>query len=149
NRGNFRWTLANDAGTIVNNRSFVNSDAQSIGDPILRLSPGSYTLTVSANAEEIGTAPFRILDLSGATALTLGTEVSGALNPANSTHAYAFNVSAEGKYFYDRISSSGMPNGWVRLFDSHGRQLISGGFDGDVGPLRLVPGRHLFLVEGY
>ncbi|HUS33922.1 MAG TPA: CARDB domain-containing protein [Verrucomicrobiae bacterium] len=149
NRSNFRWTLANNIGTVVNLRSFSGSDAQSFSDPILRLGPGDYTLTVSANADEVGTVMFRFLNLSAATTLTPGTEISAALNPANSTHAYAFNVATAGEYFYDRISSSAMPNGWLRLFDSHGRQLISGGFDSDAGPLNLLPGRHLLLVEGY
>lgn len=149
NRGSFRWNLVNSVGTVLSDRSFGSSDAQNVSDPILRLAAGNYTLTVTANADEVGTAMFRFLDLGAATALTPGAEVSGALNPANSTHAYSFNVASEGKYFYDRIASSGMPNGWMRLIDSHGRQVLSRGFDSDAGPLSLLPGRHLLLVEGY
>lgn len=149
NRNDFRWSLVNSVGTVVNNRPFGSSDAQNNAAPVLRLNAGNYTLTVSASGDEVGTVAFRFLDLGAATALTPGTEITGAVNPANSTHAYAFNVAAEGEYFYDRISSSAMPNGWVRLIDANGRQVISGGFDGDVGPLRLLPGRYLLLIEGY
>ncbi|HEY6226602.1 MAG TPA: CARDB domain-containing protein, partial [Verrucomicrobiae bacterium] len=149
NRGNFHWTLANSTGVVVNNRSFSSSDAQSIAESVLHLLPGNYTLTVSANADEIGSGIFRFLDLnSSAVPLTPGTEVSGALNPANSTQVYSFTVAAEGKYFFNRTASSGMSSGWVRLIDPHSHQLISGSFDSDVGPLKLLPGKYRLLVEG-
>ena len=42
------WTLKGPSGTVVANRSFASSDAQSVGNPTVALPAGGYTLTIQA-----------------------------------------------------------------------------------------------------
>jgi len=58
--------------------------------------PGDYVLRVSVpnSSTFAGAYSFRMLDLSNATAVAPGTEVTATLNPANSTNAYRFSATA-------------------------------------------------------
>ena len=118
----------------MNQRNFVSSDAQNSGNPVLTLTPGAYTLTIIESSDNTGTLPFRLLNLSAASPLTVGTDVSGTLDPANSSQFYKFTLASAGKYFYNFKTSSGIPNAWLRLIDAHGRFLVSGSLGNDVGP---------------
>ncbi|HZR18708.1 MAG TPA: CARDB domain-containing protein [Verrucomicrobiae bacterium] len=134
---------------MINNRSFNGSDAQNVGNPVINVPAGAYTLTVSATGDSTSGYQFRLFDLATATSLTPGTVVNGLLNPANSTVAYKFTVSSHGKFIYDFLSSSGLPDAYVRLFDAVGNMPISTGLGSIVGPLVLPAGNYTLLVEGY
>jgi len=143
------WSLDGPTGNIVNSRNFNSSDAQNIGNPLLSLAAGNYTLTVAANSDSTGGYQFRLFDIATAAPLTLGTVVNGTLNPANSTMAYQFSLATPTKVLYDYQSSSGLPNTYVRLFDSYGNVPITTGLNNVVGPQILPAGTYTLLVEGY
>lgn len=149
NAPNLRWSLDGPLGNVVNSRAFTASDSQTIGNPVLKLISGAYTLTVVANGDSTGAYQFRLFDLATAASLTPGTVVNGTLNPANSTVAYQFTVAAPGKFLYDPLSSSGLPDAYVRLLDTVGNVPISAIFSSIVGPLVLPAGSYTLLVEGY
>ncbi len=102
NSGTFQWSLTGPTGTVISNRLFNNSDALELNaDPVLALPPGDYTLTVVGSGQTTGAYSFRLSDLAEAAPLTPGTQVSGTLNPANSTAIYKFNlVIAGARRFY-------------------------------------------------
>ena len=149
NNYNLRWSLDGPAGNVVNSRSFTSSDSQNVGNPVLALPAGSYTLTVTANADGTGGYQFRLFDLATAAPLTPGTVVNGTLNPANATVAYQFALAAPGKVYYDYLSSSGLPDTYVRLVDAYGNVPIATYLGLGVGPVALLAGTYTLLVEGY
>src|SRR5262249_35456944 len=60
---NFDWRLDATWGEVVDWRAFGSSDSQEIGNPLLALTPGDYTLTVAANNFSFtGNFLFRLLD---------------------------------------------------------------------------------------
>ena len=149
NDGSFRWTLDGPAGRVVNNRGFTGSDAQSISEPLLMLSPGSYRLTVSASADGTGSYRFRLFDIATATPLTPGVLVSGGINPGNETDAYRFTASIGDRFSFNWITQTDIPNSYWRLFDPFGNRLFGSG-TADAGTIRLLAtGTYTILVEGY
>src|SRR2546427_12346981 len=58
------------------------------------------------------TAPysFRLLNVAGATSLTIGTAVSGTLDPANETDLYQFEATGGNRVYFDAQAQSGAPN---------------------------------------
>src|SRR5687767_6058596 len=46
NVSTLRWSLVGPPGTFVSERPFASSDSQSIGDPIIPLPAGDYTMTI-------------------------------------------------------------------------------------------------------
>jgi hypothetical protein len=149
NNSYLRWSLDGPAGNVVNLRTFTGSDGLSIGNPVLALPAGSYTLTVVAYGDSVGPYQFRLFDLGTATPLTPGTAVVSPLSPANSTAAYQFTLSAPGKVYYVSLASSGLPNAYVRLLDPYGNFPITTYVGGSVGPVALLAGTYTLMVEGY
>src|SRR5678816_220253 len=149
NNGNLLWSLDGPTGNEVNRRSFNGSDAQSINYPVLALPAGNYTLTVMGNGDTTADYQFRLLDLAAATPLTLGTPVSGPLNPGNSTLMYRFTINAAQKVYYNNQAWTGLNYTQVRLLDPFGHMVINGAFYSDQGPFILnQPGTYTLLVEG-
>lgn len=152
NNGNFVWSLDGPIGNLVNRRSFSGSDAQSIDyrQVLLNLTSGNYTLTVSGNGDTTGSYQFRLFDIGTATTVTLGTPVSGSLNPANSTAIYQFNATAGTKVFYNYLTASGGDNAYLRLASPHGNVILNTGLRTDQPPVMLADsGTYTVLAEGY
>ena len=61
-------------------------------NPVLRLVPGDYTLTVERTGDSTGAYRFAFWKLADAAPLTLGAPVSGTLAPADETDLYRFNA---------------------------------------------------------
>jgi hypothetical protein len=150
NNSSLRWTLDGPTGRLVNNRSFTGSDAQSVSDPLLPLTPGDYTLTVAnANTDSTGGYHFRLFDIATATPFTPGSVVSGSLTPGNETDAYRFTAEAGDRFFFDWVSQTGIPNVYWRLFDPYGSRIF-GNSGSDFGTNRLVAaGIYTLLIEGF
>src|SRR5207244_4487346 len=136
NNPQLHWSLDGPIGNLVNNRSFT-LDAQNIGNPVLALSAGDYTLSVSANGDTTGGYQFRLFDLATANSIAPGTPVSDTLNPANATKAYQFTLATAGEYFFNYQSSSGLNNAWWRLIDPYDNMVFSASLFTDQGPLLL------------
>jgi len=146
NSANIQWSLTGPAGTTVNNAAFSSSDGEAGLSPLI-LPAGAYTLTVSGIGPTTGGYAFRLSDLSTAAPLTPGTAVSATLNPADSTDAYAFNVTAGETFYFGHLTSSAA--GW-RLLDPFGNVVFKTFlFGNDPGRLTLTAtGRYTVLVEG-
>ncbi len=113
------WTLAGPRGTVVTGRSFSNSDSLDFGaSPVLDLVAGDYTLTIDGSGDATGDYGFRLLDLSSAPSLALGTSVSGSLSPGNATVAYRLDGTARDRVGFELISESRNSAGW-RLLDPY------------------------------
>ncbi|MEL7496446.1 MAG: putative Ig domain-containing protein [Planctomycetota bacterium] len=80
NSRDVNWTLAGPSGTVVDSRRFNSSDSFTINDPILDLPVGDYTLTVDAVGNLTGVFDFALLDLSAATAVSLGDKIVDRLD---------------------------------------------------------------------
>jgi RHS repeat-associated protein len=149
NNSGILWSLTGPGGTAVSSRSFAASDGNSfLGDPVLSLPAGSYTLTVAGSGQTTGAYSFRLLDLSQATPLTPGTPVAGTLAPGDSTAVYNFPASAGSSYYF--ASRQGGGSDFWRLIDPYGNVLFGTALSGDGGRLTLTAtGTYTLLVEGY
>lgn len=149
NDASMRWSLAGPRGAVVSDRGFDASDSyERGGDVALELAAGDYTLSVDAVADSTGTYSFRLIDIAQAQELTLGSTVSGQLDPANETDAYRFSVAAGQRFFIDRLSNSG--DIYWRLLDPYGRTVVDRTQMGnDLGEVTLpVDGSYTLLIEG-
>lgn len=146
---NLRWSLSDAGGVLVTNRSFSGSDAQTVGDPLLRLPAGNYDLVVSGSGDEVGTFRFRLFDLATAAVLTPGVAVNGTLNPGNETDAYRFNASAGDRFNFSWITQTGIQNSYWRLIDPFGNRLFSRNTSSAGTNQLLATGTYTVLVEGY
>ncbi|MFN0054155.1 MAG: putative Ig domain-containing protein [Planctomycetales bacterium] len=155
NNSNLNWTLVGPAGTAVSNRSFAGSDAGSLnGNPVLNVVAGTYQLTVAATGSATGAYQFRLWDLAGKegaapTPLTLGTPVSGTLDPVAETHLYTFSIAAPGRFAFDFLDRTGSIN--FRLIDPYGNLVpLATNLDSFFRQaLNLqLPGAYTLLLEG-
>jgi RHS repeat-associated protein len=156
NVGGIQWTLTGPGGTAVSNLSFTASDGgNTTSDPVLSLPAGAYTLTISGTVQATGTGEvqssgayaFRLLDLSTASGLTIGTAVNDTLNPANSTNLYQFTASAGDQYTF--TSHGGTKSQFWRLIGPSGNVVTSALFSSALGPVTLAEsGTYNLAVEG-
>ena len=155
---NLTWTLTGPPGTVINARTFTNSEGASVSTPILALPAGDYTLTIDGVGDVIGAYSFRLVDLATATSLTGGTPVTGSLSPTNETDLYQFTtVAANQVVYFDVQARTGANSAVWRLVDPFGQMLFVNSannatnltFSSDVGPLTLSqPGNYTLLLEG-
>ncbi len=150
NNSSVNWMLTGPRGTVVSSRSFIGSDAASLGGAAaIPLVAGTYSLRING---PVSTGySFRILNIAQATPLTPGTAVSNQLSPANETDLYQFNATAGERFYFDSKSSSGSYTPYWRLLDPYG-QLVFGpdAFYYDKDPLTLAQtGVYTLLIEGY
>ncbi|TAK56497.1 MAG: hypothetical protein EPO25_00385, partial [Gammaproteobacteria bacterium] len=159
----FAWTLSGPRGVEVANRSFYYTDSYNFGagnPTVALLQPGTYQIRVSATSGATGGYSFRVLDLASATAIDLGSQVNGTLNPGNTTAIYSFDATAGEPLYFDIRAL--YPNAsyrvdW-RLLDPYGRQVFgprlfynSGSTSGNPDIEGLMPevtGRYTLLIEG-
>ncbi|PHR92220.1 MAG: hypothetical protein COA78_33630, partial [Blastopirellula sp.] len=144
------WTLTGPTGTLVDRRSFFNSDAGNNGfDPVIDAIAGNYTLTVDGDNDAIGAYDFRLSTLASATEITLGTPFSGDLTPSNETDLYRAHANAGDQLYFDIQANDSIYNGVWRLIDPFGNELFNSYFD-DVDTQTVpVSGTYTLLVEGY
>ncbi len=123
NNSSMRWSLTGPRG-LEGTRGFTGSDSSSYsGNPVMSVPAGDYVLAVWAAGTATGSYGFRLLDLSQATMIELGVEVSGTLSPASATDAYRFTGQAGQRCYFDIQESS--QYGMERLLDPYG-QLVLG-----------------------
>lgn len=154
NNNNLQWSLTGPGGSVVSNRTFNNSDASNNTNPVLALTAGNYVLTVHAPPQATGAYSFRLSDLASAAPVTLNTEISGRLNPGNSTNLYQFTANAGDAYYFESLkfpfalSGSSSTADW-RLVDPYGNILFNVNLGTDAGRLSLpATGTYTLLVEG-
>ena len=150
---NLQVTLTGPSGTIFSNQSLYNDATpyfyyyySSTFNPI-KLTPGSYTLTVTSSGATTGAYAFNLSDLATATTFTPSTAVSDTLNPADSTKAYKFAANAGSMYYFNAQTYTGSQPYW-RLLDPYGNQVFDTSF-GDQTVTISRTGTYTLLVEGY
>ncbi|MBN8490904.1 MAG: LEPR-XLL domain-containing protein, partial [Burkholderiales bacterium] len=153
----FQFSIEGPRGTELGARWFYDSESFELGaDPAIDLPlAGTYRVRVTAPSSGTGDYAFRLLDLSAsAIALTPGTPVDGALNPANETDIYRFQATAGQRLYFDMRALAPNNGDWAswRLYDPSGRTLFGPtGFyvDNDIATLTMpVTGSYTLLVEG-
>ena len=150
---NLTWTLTGPAGNIVS-RNIRSSDSYELGgtNPLLKLGPGDYRITIDGSADTTGAYAFRLRDVRAeASAIGLSTAITGALEPANETDLYQFEVTnASDRFYFDRLTYGDYWNTTYRLFDPDGNQFWGGYiWPDDQGPSAFgKAGTWLLMVEG-
>ncbi|MCA9078376.1 MAG: putative Ig domain-containing protein [Planctomycetaceae bacterium] len=117
--GHHRWTLTDSSGDVVSDRAF---DA---GDLLVSAAADTYTLTIEATDDVASPYGFRLLDLSAATAITAGTQVSnGSFAPVTGSAVYELSATAGDRLYFNAQSWDGPSDGRWRLVDASGAVLI-------------------------
>src|SRR3990170_7535960 len=146
------WSLTGPSGALVSDRSFRASDSADIANPVIKLVPGDYQLSVNPAGDVTGAYQFRLLDFASAQAISPGTPVSGGLWPANESDLYQFNAVAGDKFFFDAQARSGATNASWRLIDPYNNKVFEAAFgsvSSDVDTLTMtVSGTYTLLIEG-
>ncbi|MHC5537474.1 beta strand repeat-containing protein, partial [Singulisphaera rosea] len=102
NNSQLYWTVSGPQNPLrYGSSEFVSSDLD-LGS----LPSGTYTLTVSASGDALGAFSFNLQNAAAATPITLGTNVSGSLNPASSSNLYRFNGVAGSSVYFDTLAFS-------------------------------------------
>ena len=117
--------------------------------PYVLTASGTYTLKLTnTSGTASGTYDFNMLDLpSSATALTLGSLVSGTLNPGTTAVVYDFSGTVGQRLFFDNQTASSSVN--LLLIDPYNNQLFNVSSGSDGGPLTLTAtGTYYVLVDG-
>jgi large repetitive protein len=135
NAGSINWSLSGPPGNVVVNRGFTGSDADGIGDPLLRLPDGDYTLTVAGSGSSAVGYRFQMLNFTDATLITMGTVVSNAPAVPLSTQLYQFTANAGDVVTFDSLGITGGTGPFWRLVDPYGRIVFANYFS-DVNSLR-------------
>ena len=150
NNSNVDWTLSGPQGQVVTDRSFSASDGAAFtGTPVLDLTSGTYTLSVSGVGDTTGAYSFRLINADNAQVLQSDTPVSGQLSPGDSTDIYRFSANAGDHLFFDTLSQADSNLSW-RLLDPSGQAVFGAGTafsNQDVASV-AKSGVYTLLVEG-
>ena len=131
------------------NTIFSYSPSSNAGPYVLTAS-GTYTLKLTnSSGSASGTFDFNMLELPGsATPLTLGSTVSGTLNPGSTTVLYSFTGAPGQRLFLDNQTTIGNAVN-ILLIDPYNNQGSSINSNSDAGPLNLTSaGTYYVLVDG-
>ena len=148
NNVNVRWSLSGPYGAIVTSRPFTATDAGSVFDPLLRLLPGDYTMTIDSSNGTTNSYAGRLVNLSVATSITMGTLQTNNLTPANETDFYEFTAAAGDQVAFNQIAGTNLGNINWRLVDPYGKILFSRAFINAVTNILSAAGTHTLLIEG-
>lgn len=141
------WHLDGPAGWIFSERMYSTYIYSWLQDPMRLLAAGDYVLSVSGtHATYSLDYQFRVMDLSSAVELTLGTQVSGTLSPGNSTQLFRFDAQANEQYNFTGLQDI---TGYWRLFDPSGKELFDNSQSTDKRGIRATAsGTYLLAIEG-
>src|SRR5262249_7092313 len=154
NNTQISWSLDGPRGNEVNARTLAFSDGNNTStNSVLSLPAGTYTLTVDGTnpIDATGSYSFRLLDLSTAATLTLGTPVvNQALTPSNGTDLYKFTAAANQEFFFNSQGVTGTGSAFWKLIDPFGNLVFAAtNLATDVDSMTLAqPGTYTLLVEG-
>ena len=113
------------------------------------LPAGEYRLAVRGDGAQVGSFALRLLDAASATPITVGTTITRALTPGNSTQLFQFIAAPGDRVSFDSLNVSGGSGTW-RLIDRFGRQAsCARDLANDVATLALdTGGVYTLVVEG-
>ena len=137
-----RWGLAGPLGDVRSNRPF-SADAT---EQALRLEAGDYELTVHSFNGAADPYTFRLLDLDGASPLTVGSPVTVSM--ANESTLYHFDAQNGEAFNFDSQIATGVSANWA-LFDPVGKGLLERTITtDDTGRILTRSGTYTLLIEG-
>ena len=137
-------TLTSPTGALL----YQRNDDYDFGPFVLNES-GTYSLVVNGIGSTTGNYQFRLLDLSAAPSLTLGTTVSGELNPPLACNIYQFNGKRGQRINLQNISFSSNAAQW-QLVTPANVALASGYIYQNLGVVTLpVDGPYCLMVSGF
>jgi large repetitive protein len=135
--------LLSPGGTTLYQR---NDDYDS--GPLVVTEPGVFTLLVNGNGATTGAYQFRLLDLSQATPLVLGSALSDQLNPGLACNVYGFNGTRGQRISLQSLASSSSQAQW-QLLSPANMVLSSGQIYQNLGTVTLpATGPYCLLVSG-
>ncbi len=109
---------------------------------------GAYTLTLTGNAATTGSYEFRMLDLSQAAPVTLGSPLAGQLDPGLACNVYQFDGTRGQRISLQSLAYSSSQTRW-ELLSPADVVLASGQIYQNLGTLTLpVSGPYVLLVSG-
>lgn len=117
-RSDLNWSLIGPRGTEVNSRSFAQGNGG-----VLALPAGDYQLRVRGASGATGAYAFSMLDLDGATLVSVGDELTGTVSQDQSSAAYRFAAVAGDKVAVTSLSATA--KGTWRLVDQYGRDVVA------------------------
>jgi hypothetical protein len=152
NPGYLYWTMVGPNGHF-GGIYFSSSDSANIGgNNLLSLAPGHYVLSVAANYQYTGAYSFRLLDISTATPISIGsisdTPITADFPVADQTDLYSFTGTAGQVLYFN--NPGGQPNVYYRILDPNG-VLVTGPnyINNTTGPVTLTKtGTYLLELEG-
>ncbi|KPJ75957.1 MAG: hypothetical protein AMJ54_13385, partial [Deltaproteobacteria bacterium SG8_13] len=147
---NLNWSLDGPGGRVVDTRALTQDGIQY--GSLLDLPAGDYRLGLAGVASATGAYAFRLLDLSGAAALPLGSATTATLDPGSSTAVYQFAAQAGDKVYLDSQATTGSGTfAYWNLLDPFGQPVSTvytyAQQDVDVGSLPF-DGIYTLLIEG-
>ena len=117
--------------------------------PFYLTEAGTNTLVLESPGDATGNYSFRMLDLSAASALTLGVTINSSLNPQSQTLVYAFAGTNGQRLLVTNIATSSGNANW-RLVSPAGQNLFYANIVNSPGEVLLSEtGTHLLMFEGY
>ncbi|MBA4094491.1 MAG: hypothetical protein C0489_10445, partial [Candidatus Accumulibacter sp.] len=148
--GSLYWSLEGPRGQEVNQQTLAWADSgYNSNDISLELPAGDYTLRIGGYGDTQGAYAFRLLDTASATAVTLGAETAGQLQPGSETDVYSFAASAGDAFDLSRIVNGGGGSAYFRVIDPSGRQVSGPTYFYDTQPFTVpMTGTYTLLIEG-
>ena len=120
---NLNWSLTGADGTVVENRSFNNSDGDNISNPIIELDAGDYVIDIDGNSAGNNFA-FRFWNLDEATVINTDEAITGNFDPLYETDIYQFEGTEGERFFIDYLGGGRSQTRW-RLLDPEGNFIFN------------------------
>jgi uncharacterized repeat protein (TIGR01451 family) len=147
NQNQATWTLDGPAGRLVDHRGLNYSDGYRTFS-FYALPAGDYTLSLAGNGDQTPGYSFRLLNAANATSIATDTDVTGPLNPANSTTILSLNITA-GARFYFNSARVARGSAYWRLVDPYNQVVFADYLNNDEGPFVFTnASTYLLFIEG-
>ncbi|MAT15363.1 MAG: hypothetical protein CMJ46_08850, partial [Planctomyces sp.] len=140
----YHWTLETPSGIAVNKEDLK------LGQRVLDLEAGSYTLSLTSERFEFIPYQFRLNDLTNTTTVTPGTAVTGTIADATQSKVFQFDAVAGDRYEFDLTTWTGSGQATWRLLDPYGVTLFDNNIFTDQAAMTLpLTGEYTIILEGH
>jgi hypothetical protein len=141
---NINARLYDPSGDLV----FINGNSDIDAGPFTLTEPGTYTLVLGGNTDALGNYSFRLLDLSAVPLLTLGTTITGQIQPLSETDGYRFHGTAGQRLVLESFSAEAPGVDWA-LVGPLNQSIVAGSINADLGTNGLsLTGDYMLLIRG-
>jgi hypothetical protein len=149
NDGRLSWSISRASGVVVPRAGLHNSDGERSTEPVIRLLPGEYTLSIDGTGEATGPYMFRLSDLDAVLAITPHEALTGTLTPGNETDLVQFSASAGDRIYFDALQWTGSAGTQWRLIDPEDQVVFNTSLNQDMDTQTLpLSGTYVLALEG-